>query len=316
MWVRLSPDDATASWRMESHAPELRAVMDELTRRRETRGVQMRGGKKYTMVSDRVEALRQQVGDYYRIETTLVHYHPDTQMIVMRAVISDPSGAVVATGHAEEIRGATRINETSALEACETSAIGRALACLGIHGGEFASINEIEIAQGKEARIAHAKATEQLGLTIMAGTPNGLVTDTVKPGQQVFTINEGELEVQTEPVPQATSFMLGDVVPKVQTVFHPILKDIRPDVAAEVVEMIDDTPVISTAIGKRDNGWDLAEEAFLTFLPFCETSDALYSFWHSNANLIEDMKKNAEKHFNRIRDAFTGQKAAIQRKQP
>ena len=36
------------------------------------------------------------------------------------------------------------VNKTSALENCETSAIGRALANLGIHGGEFASAFEFD----------------------------------------------------------------------------------------------------------------------------------------------------------------------------
>ena len=33
------------------------------------------------------------------------------------------------------------------MENAETSAVGRALASLGLHGGEYASLNEIEIAQ-------------------------------------------------------------------------------------------------------------------------------------------------------------------------
>lgn len=36
------------------------------------------------------------------------------------------------------------VNKTSALENCETSAIGRALASLGLHGGEFASSFEVD----------------------------------------------------------------------------------------------------------------------------------------------------------------------------
>ena len=41
-----------------------------------------------------------------------------------------------ATGHAEEIRGSSMVNKTSALENCETSAIGRALANYQYQGGK------------------------------------------------------------------------------------------------------------------------------------------------------------------------------------
>ena len=47
--------------------------------------------------------------------------------------------AKVGAGMAEEIRGQGMVNTTSALENAETSAIGRALASLGLAGGEYAS---------------------------------------------------------------------------------------------------------------------------------------------------------------------------------
>jgi len=50
---------------------------------------------------------------------------------------------VLGTGHASEVIGEGHVNKTSALENAETSAIGRALASMGIHGGEYASANEL-----------------------------------------------------------------------------------------------------------------------------------------------------------------------------
>lgn len=67
----------------------------------------------------------------------------DGKMIVFKASIFDPDGKELATGHAEEVRGSSNVNKTSALENCETSSIGRALAQMGLHGGEFASLNEL-----------------------------------------------------------------------------------------------------------------------------------------------------------------------------
>lgn len=63
-----------------------------------------------------------------RIVTELV-YNEDKRFIVRADVFFDRDDArPVTTGYAEEIVGATPVNRTSALENCETSAIGRALA--------------------------------------------------------------------------------------------------------------------------------------------------------------------------------------------
>ena len=59
----------------------------------------------------------------------------------------------VYTGHAYEKLGATPINSTSALENCETSAIGRALASAGFAGSEFASADELVNALGQQKNL-------------------------------------------------------------------------------------------------------------------------------------------------------------------
>jgi len=61
---------------------------------------------------------------------------------------------IVGTGHAEEIRGQGPVNRTSALENCETSAIGRALAAIGLSGGEYASANEMDGVERKSNAMA------------------------------------------------------------------------------------------------------------------------------------------------------------------
>jgi hypothetical protein len=55
---------------------------------------------------------------------------PEGQFIVHASVFLD-DGRVTATGLAQEVVAAKGVNSTSALENCETSAIGRALANLG-----------------------------------------------------------------------------------------------------------------------------------------------------------------------------------------
>ena len=54
----------------------------------------------------------------------------DAEQAVCKATIADK--VVIAVGHAHEERSPYNINKTSYVENCETSAIGRALAMLGI----------------------------------------------------------------------------------------------------------------------------------------------------------------------------------------
>ena len=97
-------------------------------------------GKEYETVALRVKKFRDSHPDW-RLMTEIVSR--DQDCVVMRAVIANEKGEVLATGHAEEYREASQINATSALENCETSAIGRALAALGLGGTEFASADEV-----------------------------------------------------------------------------------------------------------------------------------------------------------------------------
>ena len=103
-------------------------------------------GKQYTTVARRVQDFWD-AGNEWSITTEILHR--DEDVVIMKAVIADDSGRVRATGHAEEWRKSSQINKTSAVENAETSAIGRALACLGYGGTEFASANEIDIAKAK-----------------------------------------------------------------------------------------------------------------------------------------------------------------------
>ena len=104
--------------------------------------VEVGGGKQYTMVQERVVAFRTHFGLEYGIGTILLK--DDGKTIQVQANITDPNGNVIGSGLAEEVRGSNPVNKVSALENTETSAIGRALANLGLHGGEYASANEMD----------------------------------------------------------------------------------------------------------------------------------------------------------------------------
>lgn len=118
----------------------------------------VQGGKQYTMVAQRVEAFRKHIGVDLGIETELISN--TDQRVLMKASIKTPNGFIVSTGYAEEVRGSTHINKGSALENCETSAVGRALAALGLHGGEYASVNEIE-KHNRNIDAAHDQAVRE-----------------------------------------------------------------------------------------------------------------------------------------------------------
>ena len=96
-------------------------------------------GKQYETVALRVQKFREKHPDY-RLITEIIER--TDACVVMRAAIYN-GDTLLATGHAEEYRKASEINKTSALENCETSAIGRALASLGLGGTEFASADEV-----------------------------------------------------------------------------------------------------------------------------------------------------------------------------
>lgn len=101
-------------------------------------------GKHYTTVAKRVNDFRDNA-EYaaYKIITEIIERNEE--VVVMKCSILNAENIIVATGHAEEYRDdkSSTVNKTSALENCETSAIGRALACFGKGGSEFASADEL-----------------------------------------------------------------------------------------------------------------------------------------------------------------------------
>ena len=104
-------------------------------------------GRDYEMVALRVKRFRETRPEWTVLTEIL---HRDENVVIMRATISNDVGRVLATGHAEEWRKSSAINKTSAIENAETSAIGRALAALGMGGTEFATANEMDTADRKD----------------------------------------------------------------------------------------------------------------------------------------------------------------------
>lgn len=110
-------------------------------------------GKEYVMVNERIKEFRNKFKGY-SLESEIVSL--DNDSCVVKAIIRDDKGVVVATGLAREERQdkTSLVNLNAYVENCETSAWGRALGNLGIG-------IDVAIASGDEmnVKIAHNPET-------------------------------------------------------------------------------------------------------------------------------------------------------------
>lgn len=114
-------------------------------------------GKKYVLVSDRVLAFNE-IYPKGSIKTKLLKWEGDT--IVVKAIVIPEEGREF-NGLAQETVGEGYINKTSALENAETSAVGRALAMMGIGViDSIASVDEINKANNKLPGVNYGKERE------------------------------------------------------------------------------------------------------------------------------------------------------------
>ena len=108
-------------------------------------------GKQYAEVHERIKHFRGEPNyASLGINTEVLEWDKDKEEIVIRASIYDTSsdiGGILASGIAHERRDDKNsfVNKTSYVENAETSAIGRALACMGI-GIEDAYASAFEVA--------------------------------------------------------------------------------------------------------------------------------------------------------------------------
>lgn len=123
-------------------------------------------GKEYAPVNERIKAYRM----VYPSGTILTEIVKDDDVkIIMRATIYGERGEILATGTAEEVRGSSNINRTSALENCETSAVGRALGLAGFGiDTSVASYEEVENAKLRAEGAKLATSTEKAGFIASA----------------------------------------------------------------------------------------------------------------------------------------------------
>ena len=118
-------------------------------------------GKDYVMVKDRIIFFNE---NFPNGSITTELKATDNSFIFKSKITPDVENpSRYFTGHAEEIIGSSQINKTSALENCETSAIGRALGCMGIGVEDsFASADEVKNAMYKQANPTYNKTDNQI----------------------------------------------------------------------------------------------------------------------------------------------------------
>tara|TARA_B100000963_G_scaffold44223_2_gene32973 strand:+ start:344 stop:886 length:543 start_codon:yes stop_codon:yes gene_type:complete len=119
-------------------------------------------GKEYVEVKERVKYFRQE--KKYENWTIATEFPVlDSEQAVCKATIADGTQRVIATGHAHEIQSNGNINKTSYIENCETSAVGRALAIMGIGVDDsMASAGEVADAIHQQDKMSKPKPKPKL----------------------------------------------------------------------------------------------------------------------------------------------------------
>jgi hypothetical protein len=126
-------------------------------------------GKQYVEVNERIKFFRTESQYKNWTISTEVTVTDDREECICKCIIADPEQRVIATGHAHEVKSSSNINKTSFIENCETSAVGRALAMMGIGiDTSIASANEVKDAIAKqEARSEDVNDSYQKAVTYL-----------------------------------------------------------------------------------------------------------------------------------------------------
>lgn len=147
-------------------------------------------GKKYVLVSDRVLYFNETYKNGM-IRTHLLS-DPDSEMVVIKAqIIPDMTNPDrFFTGHSQAKWGDGMVNTTSALENAETSAVGRALALMGIGViDSIASVDEMNKAEATPQNGEERK--EEIGDTCPKCKKGKLIAKTSKTGKTFLKCEKG-----------------------------------------------------------------------------------------------------------------------------
>ena len=140
--------------------------------------IKVNHGKAYAEVGERVKAFKEKYGDSGSIITTFIQNDEQKVVSMTQCIVN---GVILGTGHAEEIRGSTQVNKSSALENCETSSIGRAISfATGFmsDGSKIASADEIQNAIVQQSQVdAHLKTMAVAVAYVSTALKNAIAND-------------------------------------------------------------------------------------------------------------------------------------------
>jgi hypothetical protein len=121
--------------------------------------------KDYVSVNERLMKFREEYPDGI-IHTEIIKWTDDGTIVMKAVIYRNPEeferGVYIAVGHAYEQEGSSYINNGNALENCETSAVGRALAFMGY---------EIKKSIASWEEVANAKARQNAKKQAIQKTP-------------------------------------------------------------------------------------------------------------------------------------------------
>jgi len=119
-------------------------------------------GKPYMKVAPRIALLTDVFGAEKRFLST-IEQNDDKKVAIKSEFQIKVQGAweTIGDGLAEEYRSKNHINANSALENCQTSAIGRAMSSAGMTGSEFSSAEEVVNAINDKPKIQDVEKEEK-----------------------------------------------------------------------------------------------------------------------------------------------------------
>lgn len=142
-----------------------------------------------------------------RVVTQLLEASATRYIICASIYKTDADAEPCATGHAEETVGSTPVNKTSAIENCETSAIGRALRNAGI--GKDASQEEMQ-------KVERGTVTKEVKQT-QAGTRDSLIEQataatTLDELRAAWSLGNAELLAEAHTWETEGGFLVGGTI--------------------------------------------------------------------------------------------------------
>lgn len=146
-------------------------------------------GTEYAPVNERIKIFKR---DYknYKLTTDIVQL--DDSVVIMKSTILNEKNEPVADGIAFEKKDSSFINKTSYIENCQTSAVGRALAFLGIGvDGSISSYEETLNAINQQ----DAKTTSIPPKPGKVATMEPAKAPASKPAKDKTKMNDNQLEI-------------------------------------------------------------------------------------------------------------------------